>query len=247
MLKKLLFLSTFFVTLVFSSSINIAVASNVSYAINDLIKKFNITHPQTKINVILGSSGKLSAQIMNHAPFGLFMSANMKYPNTLYKNNLALLKPVIYAKGSLAIFSSKKEDFTKGINLVKEAHITRIALANSKTAPYGKATKEALQNAKLYKEVKNKYVYAESISQTVSYSITATDLGFIAKSALFSPKMKAYKKGINWIDIDIKLYTPINQGIVILKNAKDKKEVQAFYDFILSKEAKEIFTSFGYL
>jgi molybdate transport system substrate-binding protein len=247
MFKKLLLVSLLLVGSIYAQTINIAVAANVSYAIDDLIKEFNKTNPDTKIAVTLGSSGKLTAQIKNGAPYQVFMAANMKYPEALYSDKIAITKPVIYAQGSLAILSSKKQDFSKGIMLAKESSINKIAIANPKTAPYGKAAVEAMKNVKIYDEVVSKYVYAESISQTVSYALTAADIGFIAKSSLYSPKMAMYKEGINWSDVDPKLYTPINQGIVILNNAKENNEVKAFYDFILSEKAKKIFNDFGYL
>jgi molybdate transport system substrate-binding protein len=231
----------------FASKINIAVAANVSYAINDLIAEFNKTNPNTKVEVTLGSSGKLTAQIKNGAPYNLFMAANMKYPEALYSDKIAITKPVIYAQGSLAMLSVKKLDLSKGINLAATKEVDKIAIANPKTAPYGKAAVEAMKNAKIFETVKSKYVNAESISQTVTYTVTATDIGFIAKSSLYSPKMSMYKKDINWVDVDPKLYTPINQGIVIINNAKDNKDVKAFYDFILSEKAKKIFREFGYL
>ncbi|WP_419767857.1 molybdate ABC transporter substrate-binding protein [Arcobacter sp.] len=231
----------------FAGQINIAVAANVSYAIGDLINEFNKTNPDTKVNVTLGSSGKLTAQIKNGAPYNILMAANMKYPEALYSDKIAITKPVIYAQGSLAILSIKKLDMSKGINLANDSSVNKIAIANPKTAPYGKAAVEAMKNAKIYDEVVKKYVYAESISQTVTYATTATDIGFIAKSSLYSPKMSMYKEGVNWVDVNPKLYTPINQGIVIIKNAKDNKEAKAFYDFILSADAKKIFNKFGYL
>ena len=231
----------------FADKINIAVAANVSYAINDLIAEFHKSHPNTQVGVTLGSSGKLTAQIKNGAPYNLFMAANMKYPTALYTDKIATTEPMIYAQGSLAMLSAKKVDFSKGIMLASDSTIVKIAIANPKTAPYGKAAVEAMINAKIYDEVKGKYVFAESISQTVSYTLTATDIGFIAKSSLYSPKMTQYKEGINWSDVDPTLYTPINQGIVILSNAKQNGEVKAFYDFILSSKAKEIFKRFGYL
>lgn len=232
---------------VFASTINIAVAANVSYAINDLIAKFNETNPDTKVAVTLGSSGKLTAQIKNGAPYQLFMAANMKYPEALYSDKLASTEPVIYAQGSLAILTIKKLDLSKGIMLANDSSISKIAIANPKTAPYGKAAVEAMKNATIFEDVKSKYVYAETISQTVTYAVTATDMGFIAKSSLYSPKMAAYKEGVNWTDVDPKLYTPINQGIVILSNASSNPEVKAFYDFMLSSEAKKILNKFGYL
>ena len=230
-----------------AGTIRIAVAANVSYAIDDLKKEFNKQYPDTKVQVILGSSGKLTAQIKNGAPYQLFMAANMKYPAALYKDGIAVTEPIIYAQGSLALLSSKKQDFSKGMELLKEKSIDKIAVANPKTAPYGKAAIEAMKNAKVYQDVKHKYVYAESISQTVAYTVSATDLGFIAKSSLYSPKMAKFKEDIHWSSVDSTLYTPINQGIVILKNGEKNKEVKAFYDFIKSPEAKKIFNDFGYL
>lgn len=240
---------TFLISVIglFAGEINIAVAANVSYAIDELKAEFAKTHPNTKVQVTLGSSGKLTAQIKNGAPFGLFMSANMKYPNALYEDNIATTKPVVYAQGALAYLSSQKHDFSKGIKLLESKNIEKIAIANPKTAPYGKAAIEAMKNAKVLDNVQSKFVYAESISQTVTYAITAADIGFIAKSSLYSPKMKQYKKDINWVDVDSALYTPIRQGIVLLKTSNNASEYKAFYDFILSNSAKDIFKKYGYI
>ena len=210
MLKNLLLGSLFLCNSLFAGDIKIAVAANVSYAIDDLKKEFNKLYPNTKVKVTLGSSGKLTAQISHGAPYQLFMSANMKYPNALYKNKIAITKPLVYAKGSLAYLSNKQQDFSQGISLVKNPNIKRIAVANPKTAPYGIATKQALENAGVYNNIKKKFIYGESISQTVSYAVTAADIGFIAKSSLYSPKMAKFKKGINWIEVDTKLYNPID-------------------------------------
>ena len=246
-MKKIVLALTFLCSSIFAGTINIAVAANVSYAINDLIAEFNKTNPDTKVEVVIGSSGKFTAQIQNGAPFDIFLSADMKFPETLEKENLTATKPVIYAQGSLAMLSSKELDLKKGLSIVEDSNINKIAIANPKTAPYGRATMEAFENANLKEKIENKLVYAESISQTVTYAITATDIGFIAKSSLYDEKMSQYKENINWISVDPKLYTPIDQGIVILNRAKDNKEAKAFYDFILSDNAKKIFIDFGYL
>lgn len=230
-------------TLIFAKTINIAVAANVSYAIDDLIKEFNKHYPSIKVKVTLGSSGKLTAQITHGAPYNLFISANMKYPNSLYKNKIAITKPVVYAQGSLAFLSTKEQDFSQGIEILKNKNISKIAIANPKTAPYGVVSVEALKNAKIYNKIKSKFVYGESISQTVIYATRATDIGIIAKSSLFSSKMKKYKENINWKTLDKNLYTPISQGVVLIKDTK----AQEFYDFILSNDAKKIFKTYGYI
>lgn len=244
---KLLITTLFMTTFLLAGEVKISVATNVSYAIKDLVKEFNKKNPDTKVQVILGSSGKLTAQISNGAPYQLFMSADMRYPNRLYEKKIAITKPVVYAQGKLALLSHKELDFSKGINLLKDKKIRKIAIANPKIAPYGKASLEAIKNAGILDSVKDKFVYAESISQSVSYAVTAVDIGFIAKSSLYDKKMRRFKEGKNWVEIDCKLYTPISQGVVMLKKGDKNGEVLAFYDFILSVDAKKIFEKYGYL
>ncbi|OCL88403.1 Molybdate-binding periplasmic protein precursor [Aliarcobacter thereius] len=246
-MKKIVLVFAFLCSSVFAGTINIAVAANVSYAINDLIAEFNKTNPDTKVQVTLGSSGKFTAQIENGAPFDIFMSANMKFPENLYNKKLTVTEPVLYAQGSLAMLSSKKLDLSKGINIVTDKKVIKVAIANPKTAPYGTASVEAFKNAKVYDDIESKLIYAESISQAVTYALTAAEVGFIAKSSLYDEKMSQYKENIDWVSVDPKLYTPIDQGIVILNRAKQNKEARAFYDFILSPKAKKIFVDFGYL
>ncbi len=246
-MKKILTALFFLAVTLTAGEINIAVAANVSYAIDELKAEFAKSSPDTKVQVTLGSSGKLTAQIKNGAPYGLFMSANMKYPEALYNDSLATEKPVVYARGVLALFSIKKQDFSQGMELLMSDKIKRIAIANPKTAPYGKATVEALRRSGIYEKIKNKFVYGESISQTVSYATTAADIGLIAKSSLFSAHMRGYREGINWSTVDPKLYDPIRQGIVLLKKEAGNPEYRAFYDFILSPKAGEIFKKYGYI
>ncbi len=246
MFQKIILIGLFLVMFAQAKIINVAASANVSYAIGSIVKEFEKTHSNIKVQIILASSGKLTAQIKNGAPYQLFLSANMKYPNALYRDNLAITKPKIYAKGSLALLSSTPQDFNNNIIITTNKKIQTIAVANPKTAPYGKAAIEALKKANLYKRVKNKLIFTETVSQAVAYTLKATDMGFVAKSLLFSPKMAKYKKGINWIEVNPNLYTPINQGIVILKNGSKNKDVQEFYNFILSKKAKKIFKKYGY-
>jgi molybdate transport system substrate-binding protein len=246
-MKKIILGLGLLVSSMFAGTINIAVAANVSYAIDDLKKEFKKVCPDTKVRVTLGSSGKLTAQINHGAPYDIFMAANMKYPEALYQEKKAVTKPVVYAQGALAYLTRKNVDFSKGINALKEKNIKKIAIANPKTAPYGKAALEAIEKSGIYESVKSKLVFAEAASQTVSYTMTVVDIGFVAKSSLYSSKMKNFKEGVNWENVDRSLYTPINQGIVILKKGENSQEVKNFYAFMLSPKAREILKKYGYL
>lgn len=246
-MKKLIITLLIASSSLLAGTINVAVAANVSYAIDELKAEFKKSNPDTKVQVTLGSSGKLTAQITNGAPYGVFMSANMKFPEALYEQKIAMAKPIVYAQGELAYLSSKPMDFSKGMSLVKDKSIKKIAVANPTTAPYGKAAIEAMKNGEVYDKVKSKFVYAESVSQVVTYAVTAADIGFVAKSSLYGSTMAEFKEGVNWTSVDTKLYKPIKQGIVILKYGSKNAEYKAFYDFILSERAKNIFKKYGYL
>jgi len=234
-------------TLLNASTINIAVAANVSYAIEELKTTFSQANPEININVILGSSGKLTAQISHGAPYGLFMSANMLYPQRLYEQRIALTEPRVYAKGTLALFSTKPQDFSQGLKLLTSTNIQKIAIANPKTAPYGKAAFEALQHVKLFKQLKPKLIYGESISQTLSYLINAADIGLVATSSLYSATMSQYKKERHWVLVNTSLYAPLEQGVVLLQPAKDERAYKLFYEFLFSQDAQKIFKKYGYL
>jgi len=236
-MKKLLLVCLFMLEIIFAKTLLVAVAGNTTYALPSLKQKFNELYPNINVKFIISSSGKLTAQIQNGAPFDVFLSANMKYPNYLYSKKLAVTKPKIYTKGALVLLSITKK--LKNLNDLK--NVQTIAIANVKTAPYGKAAIEVLKNAKLYSMVKNKLVYAETVNQVVSYVKNAVEAGFVAKSSMFSPKMKKYKN--NWININQNLYSPIEQGIVIIK---DSPQARKFYNFILSKKAKTVFKKYGY-
>jgi molybdate transport system substrate-binding protein len=133
------------------------------------------------------------------------------------------------------------------MNLLKNKNIKKIAMGNPKTAPYGKATLQAFESANIYHDIKSKLIFAESISQTLSYAVSATDIGIVATSSMYSEHMKKYKHNINWFEVDSALYKPISQGIVLLKQAKNNNDAKLFYNYILSEKAKKIFLKYGYL
>jgi len=243
---KIFFALSLLLSTIFASNIRVAVSANTSYVIYDLITAFNKINPNINVLVTLSSSGKLMSQIKFGASYDIFMSANMKYPISLYQQKLAITKPQVYAKGALIIISKKKQTFSQISTLLKSKEIRKIAIANPKTAPYGEATMEVLKNTNIYSDVKKKLVYGESISQTISYSTTACDIGFVSKSSLYSSNMINYKQGVHWENVDSTLYTPIDQGIVILKNGKNNTDARVFYDFINNQKAKNILQKFGY-
>jgi len=229
----------------FAADITVAGAANVQFTLDDLTAEFT---KETGINVktVIGSSGKLTSQIENGAPFDIFLSADMKYPDTLYKEGFSLRSPRIYVYGTLVLWTMKDLDLSKGVNVLNDAAIRKIALANPQQAPYGREAVNALKFYTLYDQLQKKLVLGESISQTNQFITTgAADIGFTAESVVLAPNMKDKGK---WVEVDPQSYKPIAQGVIVLRYAEKEhsKEAREFYDFLFSGPAQEIFKKYGY-
>ena len=227
----------------FAQNLKVAAAANLQGIIKVLQQDFT---KKTGIGIdpIISSSGNLVAQIRNGAPFDVFLSADMSFPQTLYTENLTLEKPVVYASGSLIICSTQNLGFENWERLLLTDKIKKIAIANPKIAPYGKAAEEALEKKGILSEIKSKTVYGESISQVNTYITTGSvDVGFTTQALIKDAANTTY---LYYKIIDPKLYAPIEQGIVILKHAEGNANAEKFYRYILSADAKRIFKEYGY-
>ncbi len=231
-----------------ADSIIVAAAANLA-SVGDLLKSaFEAKYAKASVTFVYGASGALSAQIQNGAPYQLFLSADLEFPKRIFDAGLAAARPQIYARGMLILFSLKALEFKKGLAVLSDPTIKQFALASPEIAPYGKAGREALVSLGLWDLVKAKIVTAQSISQAIQFTIGATGIGLINKSALYSKNLASFidKEGLNWYQVDDSLYSPLVQAYVVLKSAASNQTTMAFAGFLSSREGKAIFLQAGY-
>ncbi|MBI1836477.1 MAG: molybdate ABC transporter substrate-binding protein [Flavobacteriia bacterium] len=235
----------FFITLLLfcftteQKPVRIAVSANMEAVISEVIENYNKKYPAQKIEPIISSSGKLFAQIVNGAPFDIFVSADMEYPNELKKKGKVDGDVLNYANGTMVLWT-KKEWNLKKIDLLTEK-IQKIAIANPETAPYGKAAVEYLKKKGIYEKVKSKLVFGESISQVNHFVTTkVVDLGFTSSSVVSTTKE-------NYLEIDRKMYQAIEQGMCLLKQDQNNKNVPLFYGYLQSKATQKVLEKYGYI
>ena len=227
-----------------SKNITIACASNVQFAMEEICSEFEKEYG-ISTSMIVTSSGKLTAQIIEGAPYDIFISADMKFPYEVFKKGFAVAEPQRYAYGQLALVSVKP-NLSANLHDLDDPRIKHIAVANPKIAPYGKAAEEVLRYYGIYEKFKDKLVYGESISQTNQFISTgAAEIGFTSYSSI--PAFR--NKDITFFsEFEEGSYSDIEQGIVQIKQAnKDPKEAEQFYLFLFSDKAKEILKEYGYI
>ena len=227
----------------YAQGLKVAAAANLQGVIKVLQKDFQ-QRTGIVIEPIIGSSGNLVNQIKNGAPFDVFLSADMKFPEALYKDGFSIKQPVVYASGSLIICSTQDIGFDNWERVLLSERVKKIAIANASIAPYGRAAEEALKLKGVLDDVKSKVVYGESIAQVNTYISTGVvDVGFTTQALVkdAGDKVRLYFKVI-----DPKDYSPIQQGMVIVKQTKNSAEAEKFYQYILSPAAKAIFKGYGY-
>lgn len=230
----------------FAAEIKVAVSDNESYAIEEVILEFKKQHRDVKVKVTQTSNKELRSSVNGGASYDFLISDDRDFLESLYKNGMSVTEPLVYAVDELALFSAKEPDYNKGLKLLKDASISKVLMLDVNATIYGNSAIEAMRREKVYEQIKQKISFVDSFSDSLLSDLAENEIAIIQKSLLYMPSLKKFKKDKNWIEICSKLYTPINQNILMLKNGENNKEAKLLYDYILSEDAKQIFKNFGY-
>lgn len=224
-----------------AEEIQVAVASNFRNTGRMLAEQFNANH-KDRVVMIFGSSGKLTVQISQGAPFDILLSADSERPQKLESEGHAIAGTrMTYAIGKLILWSSNKDLVDAQGEILRTGNFSKLAMANPRHAPYGVAAKQVLENLQLDGSMKGKIVLGGNIEQTFQYITSGNvDLGFIARAQLAQSIWGS--QGSRW-NIPDELYEPIEQQAVLIK---DKPAARAFLATLASPEARQLIHSHGY-
>jgi len=237
-MKKLGFIVLFFLLNqnVIADEIYVAVASNFTATSKLIAEEFEKTTGH-KVKLSFGSTGKFYAQILNGAPFQVFLAADDKHPQKLAQSGDGIPETLFtYAKGKLVLWSLKE----KPEQQLKENTFKKLAIANPETAPYGTAAVETLKAMKLWEKVESKIVKGDNISQTQQFIATGNaEIGFISLA-------QAMQEGHYW-EIPQELYKPMLQQAILLKKGAEQPAARAFLDFLKMPIITSLIVKAGYL
>jgi molybdate transport system substrate-binding protein len=227
--------------------VRVAAAADLNVALGEIIARFGASRA-VDVGVSYGSSGTFHAQLLNHAPFDMFLSADLEYPRQLAARGLTLEKSEFtYGIGRLVLWapaSSSLDVEHQGLQALTAASVTHIAIANAEHAPYGRAAVAAMQSAGVYDRVRPKLVYGENVAQALQFAESgAADVGFVPLALALAPSLKGRGR---WFEVPATMYPRLEQGGVILQWSEDVDAARALRAFMLSAEGRAILAKDGF-
>jgi len=227
-------------------TLSIAAAANLTYALGGLDSEYGKVSPGVRITTSVGASGSLVAQISNGAPFDVFLSADMDFARKLVAAGHASAGSLTpFAVGRLVLWTvAPGVDVSDLSAAVRSPAVRKLAIANTQTAPYGRAARQALSKLGLWEAVQPRLVTAENISQATEFVGTGNaDAGFVALSAVLSPSLKG--KG-RWTEVPSGFYDPLVQVAVITGHGAANPESAKFLAFLRGPAAAAVLEGLGY-
>jgi molybdate transport system substrate-binding protein len=226
--------------------LTVAAASDLQAALPAIAAEFEKDTGQ-KVTLTFGSSGNFFAQIQNGAPFDVFLSADIEYPRRLERAGLAEPGSLYeYATGRIVLWTRSDSgiDVRRGLPVVADATVRRIAIANPAHAPYGRAAVAALRHERLYEQVRAKFVLGENISQSAQFVQSGNaEVGILALSLALAP---ALRKIGAYVEIPASVHPPIEQAAVVLAASPRKAIARQFVGALKQPPARRILQSYGF-
>ncbi len=229
-----------------AGEITVAAAADLTFAFQDAAVKFHKATGDT-IRLVSGSSGNFFAQIRNGAPYDLFFSADLEYPRKLEAAGLAEPDSLYeYAAGRIVIWvpSASPLALRRGLPVLLDPRVRRIAIANPQHAPYGRAAAAAMRRAGIYDQLRDKLVLGENISQAAQFAASGNaDAGIIALSLALAPALESRGR---FVEVPPADYPPILQAAVIVRSSRHKDAARRFIAFLKGREGMALMESYGF-
>ena len=223
-----------------ADEVQVAAAANFAAAAQEIGALFAAATGHTA-RFSFGSSGQLYAQIVQGAPFDLFLAADRRYPQRLVSAGHAVAgSRFTYAAGRLVLFSAGAV-WVDGRATLARGDFTRLAIANPQLAPYGAAAGEVLAALSLAERLRPKLVYGNNVAQTYQFVSTgAAELGFVALAQVIG-----HERGSHWI-VPPELHSAIAQDAVLLQRGAGNAAARAFLEFLRGPAAAGVKARYGY-
>jgi molybdate transport system substrate-binding protein len=226
--------------------VRVAAAADLQYALDEVAARLERRRAALRIEAIYGSSGSMHAQLRQQAPYDVYLSADVAYPRDLVAKGIGSARDLFtYATGRLVVWVPTRSALAierDGVPALDRA--ARIAIANPRHAPYGRAAEAALRRAGIWDRVHGRLVMGENVAQAAQFVQSgAADAAIIAKSLAVAPALRG--AGRFW-DVPADMHPPLVQGGLILPWARSRPAAEQLRDFLLGADGRELLATFGF-
>jgi molybdate transport system substrate-binding protein len=224
--------------------IAIAAASDLKFALDEIVEQFRPDHPDATIDVSYGSSGNFKTQILQRAPFDLYFSADIDYAQALADAGFVSGAVRPYAIGRIVLWSARSDASALTLTDLRRPEFTRIAIANPRHAPYGLRAQQALEALGLWTELEPRIVYGENVAQAAQFVESGNaPIGIIALALAMNPTLA--ELGAYYL-IPAELHDPLLQGFVVTRHGADNPLAHAFAAHIETSTARAVLVRYGF-
>jgi molybdate transport system substrate-binding protein len=220
----------------------VAAAASLQFAFQGIAARFEQETGQ-HVRLVFGSSGQLTQQIENGAPYDLFAAANQEYIDRLLGQGLVLENSIeLYARGRIVLAVNRQSGLeVRKLEDLLLPDVRHIAIANPEHAPYGLAAQQALQSAGLWEQLQDKVVLAENVRQALQFVQSGdAQAGLIALAEANVPE-------ISWTLIDESLHVPLDQSLAVLASAKEPELARQFSAYINGTVGRPLMRQYGFV
>lgn len=236
-----------FATIASAGELTVAAAADLSLALQPIVENFQRQTGAT-VRLSFGSSGDFFNQIQNGAPYDVFLSADLGYPQKLATLGVADGGSLrTYAVGRLVLWvenSSKLDLDRQGMQALTDPSVQKIAIANPQHAPYGRAAVAALRHFGMYDKLAGRLVLGENVGQAAQFAESGNaQVGIIALAHALAPSVRSL--GRYWL-VPTDSYPALNQGVVIISRSRNRTVAEQFLKYLAGPESQAIFRQFGF-
>lgn len=229
-----------------NATVRVAAAANLKFALDEVVARLARRQPSIRVETTYGSSGSIHAQLRQRAPYDVYLSADVEYPRDLVSRGIGSDGDLFtYAVGRIVLWVPNRSTLAierGGLGALVGA--MRVAIANPRHAPYGKAAEAALRDVGVWDGVSRKLALGENVAQAAQFVQSgAADAGIVAKSLAFGPAMRA--AGRFW-EIPENAHPRLAQGGLVLPWAVSREGAAVLRDYLLSDEGRRLLASHGF-
>ncbi len=221
----------------------VSAAASLTNAFKSIGAEFERAHSRDKIIFNFAASDVLVKQIAEGAPVDVFASADEQAMDKAVQAKLIVTATRVNFAGNRLVLAVPMESPLR-LSTLEELNgtmVRRIAISQPATVPVGRYAKAALEQARLWRLLQERFIYTQNVRQTLDYLARGeVDAGFVyaTDAALMKEKVR--------VALEVTTTRPVVYPIAVTTASKNARLAREFVDLARSAAGQSILQKFGF-